>query len=154
MLFRSSSCNKGLSNAAITLRHADEIKSDAALGNGTVDAIFKVIDRLSGIHGVLKDYKVSAVSQGKDALANVVVKVEFDGKTIIGHGLDIDTIICECQRLRRVFLYCIDKLVCQSLSPFAAFGKCFVDGETYSAVGAVFTYECREIGRASCRERV
>ena len=86
-----SSCNKGLSSAAITLRHADEIKSDAALGNGTVDAIFKVIDRLSGIHGVLKDYKVSAVSQGKDALANVVVKVEFDGKTIIGHGLDIDT---------------------------------------------------------------
>ena len=85
------SCNKGLSSAAITLRHADEIKSDAALGNGTVDAIFKVIDRLSGIHGVLKDYKVSAVSQGKDALANVVVKVEFDGKTIIGHGLDIDT---------------------------------------------------------------
>ena len=56
-----------------------------------MDAIFKVIDRLSGIHGVLKDYKVSAVSQGKDALANVVVKVEFDGKTIIGHGLDIDT---------------------------------------------------------------
>ena len=86
-----NSCNKGLSSAAITLRHADEIKSDAALGNGTVDAIFKVIDRLSGIHGVLKDYKVSAVSQGKDALANVVVKVEFDGKTIIGHGLDIDT---------------------------------------------------------------
>ena len=86
-----SSCNNGLSSAAITLRHADEIKSDAALGNGTADAIFKVIDRLSGIHGVLKDYKVSAVSQGKDALANVVVKVEFDGKTIIGHGLDIDT---------------------------------------------------------------
>ena len=86
-----SSCNKGLSSAAITLRHADEIKSDAALGNGTADAIFKVIDRLSGIHGVLKDYKVNAVSQGKDALANVVVKVEFDGKTVIGHGLDIDT---------------------------------------------------------------
>ena len=85
------SCNKGLSSAAITLRHADEIKSDAALGNGTVDAIFKVIDRLSGINGVLKDYKVNAVSQGKDALANVVVKVEFDGKTVIGHGLDIDT---------------------------------------------------------------
>jgi len=85
-------CNAQVtSSAAITLRHADEIKSDAALGNGTVDAIFKVIDRLSGIHGVLKDYKVSAVSQGKDALANVVVKVEFDGKTIIGHGLDIDT---------------------------------------------------------------
>ena len=86
-----SSCNKGLSSAAITLRHADEIKSDAALGNGTADAIFKVIDRLSGINGVLKDYKVNAVSQGKDALANVVAKVEFNGKTIIGHGLDIGT---------------------------------------------------------------
>ncbi|MBO7369601.1 MAG: 2-isopropylmalate synthase, partial [Campylobacter sp.] len=73
-------------------RHNDEILSDTALGNGAVDAILKAVDRISGINGVLKDYQVKAVSQGKDALAKVIVKVEFEGNSaIIGHGLDLDT---------------------------------------------------------------
>lgn len=81
-----------LASASMSIKHEGEIISDSALGNGTADAIFKVIDRISGISGVLKDYKVSAVSQGKDALAKVDVKVEFEGKNaVMGHGLDIDT---------------------------------------------------------------
>lgn len=81
-----------LASASISIKHNGEIKSDSALGEGTADAIFKVIDRISGISGVLKDYKVVAVSQGKDALAKVDVKVEFSGKNaVMGHGLDIDT---------------------------------------------------------------
>lgn len=92
-----SGCNKGLTSASITIRHNENLISDAALGNGTADAIFKVIDRISGINGTLKDYKVNAVSQGKDALANVVVKVEFDDKTVIGHGLDIDTMMASAK---------------------------------------------------------
>jgi len=81
-----------LASASISIKHNDEIISDSALGNGTADAIFKVVDRISGISGTLKDYKVASVSQGKDALAKVDVKVEFEGKTaVIGHGLDIDT---------------------------------------------------------------
>ncbi|MDD3467827.1 MAG: alpha-isopropylmalate synthase regulatory domain-containing protein, partial [Campylobacterales bacterium] len=43
--------------------------------------------------GQLMDYKVEAVSKGKDALASVVVKVSFQNDTpaVLGHGLDIDT---------------------------------------------------------------
>ena len=86
-----SSCG-ALASASITIRHDGAQISDSALGNGAADAIFKVIDRISGISGALKDYKVTAVSQGKDALAKVDVKVEFDGAVaVIGHGLDIDT---------------------------------------------------------------
>ncbi|WP_169973014.1 MULTISPECIES: 2-isopropylmalate synthase [unclassified Campylobacter] len=93
-----NNCNKGLASAAVTIKHKDEFISDAALGNGTVDAIFKVIDRISKINGVLKDYKVSAVSQGKDALASVIVKVEFDkNNAVIGHGLDIDTMMASAK---------------------------------------------------------
>jgi len=33
----------------------------------TMDAVFKVIDRVCGARGVLKEYKVSSVTQGKDA---------------------------------------------------------------------------------------
>lgn len=95
----TSSCNSGHSSAAISIKFNGEIISDAALGNGTADAIFKVIDRISKVAGELKDYKVSAVSQGKDALAKVTVKVAFGPSEppFIGHGLDIDTMMASAK---------------------------------------------------------
>ncbi|MDE5926680.1 MAG: 2-isopropylmalate synthase [Helicobacter sp.] len=88
-----SSCSSGVPHAAISIQKDGETKIDAAIGNGSVDAILKTIDRISGYKGVLKDYKVEAVSEGKDALAKVVVKVEFDPTkpAVIGHGLHLDT---------------------------------------------------------------
>lgn len=87
-----SNCSLGLANAAVIIKYNDEKIREAAVGDGTIDAVFKVIDRVSGIEGKLKDYQVDAVSKGKDALAKVVVKVEFENKlTVIGHGLDLDT---------------------------------------------------------------
>ena len=95
-LLQSSGGN--LASASMSIKHNEEIISDSALGNGTADAIFKVIDRISGINGTLKDYKVTAVSQGKDALAKVDVKVEFEGNTaVMGHGLDIDTMMASAK---------------------------------------------------------
>ncbi|MDR1460040.1 MAG: 2-isopropylmalate synthase [Campylobacteraceae bacterium] len=94
-----SDCNPGgVPNAAITIKHKDKLITDAAIGNGTMDAVFKVIDRVCGVNGELKDYKVDAVSQGKDALAKVIVKVAFDdNKPIIGHGLNVDTMYATAQ---------------------------------------------------------
>ncbi|WP_169754828.1 2-isopropylmalate synthase [Campylobacter curvus] len=93
-----SSCNNALASASVSIKYNDEIVSDSALGNGTVDAIFKVVDRISGVSGILKDYKVTAVSQGKDALAKVDVKVEFEGfNAVMGHGLDIDTMMASAK---------------------------------------------------------
>jgi 2-isopropylmalate synthase len=91
-----SDCNPGgVPNAAVTIRHHGEEITDAAIGNGTMDAVFKVIDRVCGVSGELKDYKVDAVTQGKDALARVVVKVVFDESkpAIMGHGLSVDTML-------------------------------------------------------------
>jgi 2-isopropylmalate synthase len=86
-------CSEGLASAAATIKFDGQNITDAAIGDGTIDAVFKVIDRISGYNGFLVDYKVDAVSEGKDALARVVVKVIFDDTkpAIIGHGLDIDT---------------------------------------------------------------
>lgn len=92
-IITSNSCSTGHSSASITIKHANEKFSDSALGNGSIDAVFKTIDRITKIEGTLKDYEVKAVSQGKDALARVVVKVKFEDKcVVIGHGLDLDTI--------------------------------------------------------------
>lgn len=91
-----SDCNPGgVPNAAVTIRYDDKEITDAAIGNGTMDAVFKVIDRVCGVNGELKDYKVDAVTQGKDALARVVVKVAFDENkpAVMGHGLNVDTML-------------------------------------------------------------
>ena len=92
-------CSNGLPSAAITIKIGDKIKKDAGIGEGTIDAIFKTIDRITGIKGKLKDYKVEAVSEGKKALARVVVKVTFDDNkpAIIGHGLSIDTMLASAR---------------------------------------------------------
>ena len=91
-----SDCNPGgLPSAAVTISYEGKQKTDAAIGNGTMDAIFKVIDRICDVNGKLKEYKVDSVTQGKDALAKVVVKVVFgeDKTAVIGHGLSVDTML-------------------------------------------------------------
>lgn len=91
-----SDCNPGgVPSAAVTIEHNGEKITDAAIGNGTMDAVFKVIDRVCKVKGELRDYKVDAVTEGKDALARVTVKVAFDENkpAIMGHGLSVDTML-------------------------------------------------------------
>ncbi len=92
-------CMSGIPSSAISIRHDNEVITDAGIGNGTMDAIFKTIDRISGISGELRDYRVNAVTEGKDALAKVTVKVLFDEDEPIftGHGLNIDTMVASAR---------------------------------------------------------
>jgi len=94
-----SDCSEGMPSAAAKIKFEDKVYSDAAIGEGTIDAVFKVIDRISGINGRLMDYKVEAVSEGKDALAKVMVKVIFDENkpAVMGHGLSIDTMLASAK---------------------------------------------------------
>jgi 2-isopropylmalate synthase len=86
-------------SAAAKIKFEDQVYVDAAIGEGTIDAVFKVIDRISGINGKLMDYKVEAVTKGKDALAKVMVKVIFDEDkpAVMGHGLSIDTMLASAR---------------------------------------------------------
>jgi len=94
-----SDCSEGMPSAAAKIKFEDKIYVDAAIGEGTIDAVFKVIDRISGISGKLMDYKVEAVTEGKDALAKVMVKVIFDENkpAVMGHGLSIDTMLASAK---------------------------------------------------------
>ena len=88
-----SDCSNGVPMAAVTIKYKDQLLRDANIGEGTMDAIFKTIDRLTGYNGKLHDYKVTSVTEGKDALAKVITRVSFDNESasIVGHGLSIDT---------------------------------------------------------------
>jgi 2-isopropylmalate synthase len=88
-----SDCSKGVPSAAVQIKHNEKVVTEAGIGDGVIDAIFKTIDRLTNVNGVLKEYKVQSVTQGKDALAKVYVKVQFNENEPIvnGSGLHLDT---------------------------------------------------------------
>jgi 2-isopropylmalate synthase len=64
----------------------------AATGDGPVDAAFHAIDKITDIYGKLVDYKLEAVSVGKDALGEVISKFEINGQAYNGRGLSTDII--------------------------------------------------------------
>jgi 2-isopropylmalate synthase len=83
--------------ATVRLQKLDAKKAetvqDAGIGDGPVDAALKAIDRLTRTQGKLMDYALRAVSQGKDALGEVTVKVDFGGgKLVTGKGASTDVI--------------------------------------------------------------
>jgi len=94
-----SDCSGGVPSAVVTIKHKDQEFTDASIGDGAMDAIFKTIDRITGYNGTLNDYNVKAVSEGKDALAKVTCKVTFndDNPPMIGHGLSLDTMIASAR---------------------------------------------------------
>lgn len=89
---QSSTATNSFHTAAVSIKKNNEILKDSALGNGAIDSIFKAIERITGITSHLLDYKVESVSSGKDAIAKVFVKVNFDTHSFIGRANDLDTI--------------------------------------------------------------
>ncbi|MEI6082845.1 MAG: 2-isopropylmalate synthase [Verrucomicrobiota bacterium] len=80
--------------ASVRLIRADKNEpiSDAGTGDGPIDAMLKTVDRITGIKGALNDYSVSSVSRGKDAIGEVSVRVDFDGRIVTGKGVSTDII--------------------------------------------------------------
>jgi 2-isopropylmalate synthase len=87
-----------------------EFVQDAGIGDGPVDAALKAIDRLTHTKGKLLDYSLRAVSQGKDALGEVTVKVDFGkGKVITGKGASTDVI----EASARAYLNAVNRFLCE-----------------------------------------
>ena len=79
--------------AELELEIDGEIKHCRATGDGPVDAAFNGIKALFPHEAHLQLYQVHAVTQGTDAQAEVTVRLEEKGKTVIGQGADTDTMV-------------------------------------------------------------
>jgi 2-isopropylmalate synthase len=83
--------------ATVTLEYQGEEKTDAAIGNGPVDAVFKAIDRITGNQTKLMDYSLKSISKGTEAQGNATVKIAFADKYYIGKGISTDIIYASAQ---------------------------------------------------------
>lgn len=88
--FQIISGNDLISTASVRVKSGEEEYEEAATGDGPVDAIFKAIDRITGLQVELDDYSIKAVTQGRDALGEVTVRIKKDGKAFLGRGLSTD----------------------------------------------------------------
>jgi len=89
-------CNAGtgtMPSAAVALWRQDgEIMKDAAIGDGPIDAVFNVIDRITGISVKVCDYRVRAVTVGTDAQGEAFIEAEFEGNKLTARAVSTDIV--------------------------------------------------------------
>ncbi|MBO5973776.1 MAG: hypothetical protein J6Q16_03685 [Clostridia bacterium] len=78
-----------------------------SIGDGPIDAAFLAIDQLLGHHFELEDFRIQAVTEGREAQGDAVVKLRANGKLYSGRGLSTDIIEASI----RAYLSAVNKIV-------------------------------------------
>ena len=88
----------GIATATVRLIDAEGVPTtDAATGNGPVNAICNAMDRAIGVVNKLVDFNVQAATEGRDSLGTVTIRIEKDGKTYTGRGADTDIVVASAK---------------------------------------------------------
>jgi 2-isopropylmalate synthase len=91
--FHTSSGSSVIPTATLELQRDDDpVQCDAARGDGPIDAVFRTMERITGIKVKLDVFDVRSVSQGKDAQGEVRVVVSQQGRQYHGKGVSTDII--------------------------------------------------------------
>ena len=91
--FQISHGTHQVATATVTLKKGDnEEIQEAATGAGSVEALYNTLERCLGSEVNLQDYRIQSVGAGMDALAQVFVKIDYNGVETSGRGLDQDVL--------------------------------------------------------------
>ncbi|AQS54904.1 MAG: 2-isopropylmalate synthase [Novibacillus thermophilus] len=106
--FHLSYGTQSVPTATLRLNHKDGKKiEEAACGNGSIDAIYKAIDRATGEQVELADYKINSVTHGKDALGEVFVQLRQNELTVQGRGVSTDIL----EASARAYIDAVNRLI-------------------------------------------
>jgi 2-isopropylmalate synthase len=79
--------------ASIALRlQGGELVQAAEAGDGPVDAVYRAIEKVTGIQVKLRNYEIASVSTGEDAQGEVTIEVEHPTGVYRGRALSTDII--------------------------------------------------------------
>ncbi len=81
-----------MATATVRLTKDGKAMTDAATGDGPVDAVVAAINRICGVDGLVEDYRLRAVTKGGDAQGEVSIRASVRGVTIGGKGLSTDIV--------------------------------------------------------------
>ena len=77
------------------------------IGDGSIDAAFQAIENITGCHYELDDFQLQAVTKGREAMGQTVVKLRSGGKVYTGEGLSTDIVGAGI----RAYLSALNKIV-------------------------------------------
>jgi len=78
--------------AHVRMKHRDELLEGVALGDGPVDAAFMAIEKIVGRHFELDNFQIRAVTEGKNAMGETIVRIRSGGKLYSGRGISTDIV--------------------------------------------------------------
>ena len=84
--------------ATVTIRMPNgEELTDAAIGTGPVDAIYKAINRVIDVPNQLIEFSVQSVTAGIDAIGEVTIRLKYQEYTYSGYAANTDIIVASAQ---------------------------------------------------------
>ena len=80
------------STAQVTLEKNGAPVSGFAMGDGPIDAAFRAIEQIVGIHYELDDFRITSVTEGREAIGSALVRLRSAEKLYAGQGTSTDII--------------------------------------------------------------
>lgn len=96
-----------LPTASVKMKVEDELRQAAACGDGPVDAAYEAIREAIGFSPKLESYSIRAVTSGKEALGEAMVKISDNNRVYIGRGISTDII----EASAKAYVNAINKMV-------------------------------------------
>lgn len=84
--------NTVIPTATVKLHAGEEGKDAAETGDGPIDAIFRAIDRVTGLATRLEEYVIQAVGSGKNAQGEVKLTLQIGQGRYSGRGVSTDIV--------------------------------------------------------------
>ena len=78
--------------AHLRLKKANALLEGVCIGDGPIDAAFLALESITGQHYELDDFQIQAVTEGREAMGQTVVKLRANGKLYSGKGISTDIV--------------------------------------------------------------
>ncbi len=103
----TTSGNTVAATAHLKLKRQQQVLEGVSIGDGPIDAAFLAIEQITGHHYELDDFQIQAVTEGREAMGQTVVKLRSGGKLYSGKGISTDIVGASIQ----AYLNALNKIV-------------------------------------------
>ena len=93
--------------AHLKLHKQDKVLEGVCIGDGPIDASFLAVEQITGQHFELDDFQIQAVTEGREAMGQTVVKLRAGGKVYSGQGISTDIVGASI----RAYINALNKIV-------------------------------------------
>ena len=76
----------------IKLMKDGKVLDGVSLGDGPIDAAFLAIEKITGCHYELDDFQLQAITEGREAMGQTIVRLRSRGKIYSGRGISTDIV--------------------------------------------------------------